>query len=109
MPERKKAGSKPDTGMAFVATFFSIIGFVIAVLAKRKDKYVMYYAKQSLVLFILIAVVSIAGNIPFIGGVISVVGGVSVFVLWVFQWAYALSGDRKHTPIIGGFGEKIKL
>lgn len=95
---RKK---KPDTGMAFVATFFSIFGVLIALVTKRDDKYVMFYANQSITLFIFSFVVSIAGLIPLIGKIISIFGGILIFVLWVMLWVYSLSGERKSVPVLG--------
>ena len=37
---------------AFLASFFTIIGFIIALILWKDDKYVMFYAKQGLILFI---------------------------------------------------------
>ena len=45
--QSKKSGDFKT--QAFVATFLSIIGFVIAIVSWRKDNYVMFYAKQSLI------------------------------------------------------------
>lgn len=101
--------SSPDTAMAFVAAFFSILGFLIAFLTKREDKYVMFYAKQSLVLFIGSLIFSIAGVFPLVGPVISVLGGILVFALWIWLWIYALSGEMKDVPIIGEFAEKLNF
>lgn len=109
MASRKASARKPDTAMAFVATFFSIIGFLIAIFTTRKDKYVMFYAKQSLVLFVVSAIFSIAGSLPLIGWIFSVFGGILVFVLWLVLWIYALSGEKKEVPILGEFAGKIKL
>ena len=98
---------------AFLATFLSIIGFVIALIAKRKDKYVMYYAKQSLVIFIIGVVAGILGNlidwIPIIGMIIKFALGVLVFIVWLLSWIYALSGEQKEIPIVSDWAEKIKL
>ena len=43
--------------------FLSIIGFLIALITKKDDKYVMFYAKESLVLFIAALALNIAGSI----------------------------------------------
>jgi len=98
---------------AFLATFLSIIGFVIALIAKRKDKYVMYYARQSLVIFIIGVVAGILGNlidwIPIIGMIIKFALGVLVFIVWLLSWIYALSGEQKEIPIVSDWAEKIKL
>jgi uncharacterized membrane protein len=98
---------------AFIATFLSIIGFIIALLAWKNDKYVMYYAKQSLVVFIAMAVVGIAsmaiGWIPIVGWVIMAVLDLAIFLLWLFSWIYALSGKEKEVPFIGSLARKIEL
>ncbi len=109
MPSKKSSAKKPDTEMAFVATFFSIIGFLIAIFTRRKDKYVIFYAKQSLVLFVVSAIISIAGSLPLLGWIFSVFGGIFIFVLWLMLWIYALSGEKKEVLIIGEFAKKIKL
>lgn len=108
-PVRKKRIVKQDTGMAFVATFFGLIGFFIALVTRRKDSYVMFYAKQSLVWTITAVIFSVVKVVPVMGPVISVLGGILVFVLWIIMWVYALSGEKKETPIIGEFADKIKL
>ena len=43
---------KDKTLFAFVTTFLSIVGFIIALLAWKKDKYVMHYAKISLAVYV---------------------------------------------------------
>ncbi|MFH1501338.1 MAG: DUF4870 domain-containing protein [archaeon] len=98
---------------AWLATFLSIIGFVIALLAKKDNAYVMYYAKQSLVIFILAIIVGIVNSIivwiPFLGWFIMVLLNLVVLVLWVISWVYALSGEMKEVPVIGQYGNKINL
>jgi len=42
---------------AFLAVLLSIVGFIIALLVKKDDKYVMFYAKESLVIFISMLIV----------------------------------------------------
>jgi uncharacterized membrane protein len=80
---------------------------------KKDDKYVMYYAKQSLVVFISAIVLMIVGwiflFIPIIGWVIYWLIELGIFVLWVISWIYALSGEMKPTPVIGNFADKINL
>ncbi len=100
-----------NKGFAFLAVFLGIIGFLIALLAKRDDKYVMYYAKQSLVLFIAYVIVSIVGTIiPILGWfVILPIGGLVCLVLWIIGLVYSVSGEKKPVPLIGGFADKINL
>lgn len=98
---------------AFLGVFLTIIGFIIVLLAKKDNKYAMYYAKQGLVLFIawiivwLIAMVLIF--IPIIGWLIMMLLYICMLILWIIGWINALSGKEKPIPIIGKFAEKIKL
>jgi len=102
----KKSGKNSDaTLFAFLATFLSILGFIIALLAKREDKYVMFYAKQSLVIFLGWVIVGIIAGIPIIG----FLAFLFVAVIWVFSWIYALSGKEKEVPVIGQFASKFNL
>jgi uncharacterized membrane protein len=110
----KKQDKKGDyKAQAFVATFLSIIGFIIALLAWKDDKYVIYYAKQSLVLFIGMVIVGVIdmfiGWIPIVGWAIAWILGVFIFVIWLFSWIYALSGKEKEVPVVGQYAQKIKL
>lgn len=90
---------------AWIATFFTIIGFIIALLTKKDDEYVMFYAKQGLVIFLISIIASILSWIPIIGWVL----WVFALILWAMSWINALSGELKNTWIIGDLAEKIKL
>jgi len=110
----KKPEKKDDKILfAFLAAFLSIIGFVVALIIKRDDKYVMHYAKQSLVIFIIGAIssilTSILGWIPIIGWIISTALGIIVFIIWLLSWIYALSGEQKTIPIVSDWAKKINL
>lgn len=113
---KKKMGSdKKDNKklFAWLATFFSLLGFIIALIVKRKDKYVMYYAKQSLIIFILGIIVGFIKDvfnlIPFTGKLVNSILGILMFILWLISWINALSGKEKEIPIISYWAEKINL
>jgi len=96
---------------AFLGIFLTIIGFLIVFLARKNDKYAMYYAKQGLVLFIAWVMVSVIGwVIPVLGWfVILPLGGLVLFVFWIIGIVNALSGNEKPLPLIGKYGARIKL
>ena len=98
---------------AFLAAFLSIIGFIIALIAKRDDKYVMFYAKQSLIVFIVAVILGIAVKIlifiPIIGVIINIAATIIITILWLLSWVYALSGKEKQVPVVGGYAKSIKL
>lgn len=98
---------------AFIATFLSVIGFIIALLSKREDKYVMFYAKQSLVIFAVWVFISILQGffelIMIFGKIVNIILGALVVALWAISWVYALSGKKKEVPVVGIYGRKLKL
>ena len=107
----KKANKKEDDTklFAFLATFLSILGFIIALVTKKDNKYVMFYAKQSLIVFIAYVIAAIMVVVPLVGWVVSPILYLLTFILWIFSWVYALSGEMKETPIIGHFANQIKI
>ena len=100
---------------AVLAVLLSIVGFLIAFTLKKDDKYIMFYAKQSLVLFIFGLILSICGIIL---SIITFGFGLFIFmpitkiiwaILWIFQIVYSLSGKEKETPIIGQYAKKFNF
>jgi uncharacterized membrane protein len=95
---------------AFLGIFLGIVGFIIVLLAKKDNKYAVFYAKQGLVLFIAYAIVGIFGMLPIIGWfVIWPVGYLVLFILWIIGIVYSLSGEEKDIPLIGEFAKKFKI
>lgn len=115
MPKKKEVKSGDDKRLfAFFAAFLSIVGFVIALLVKRNDKYVMHYAKQSLVVFIAAVIASVVGWVFFfipnvLGWIIQGALNIIIAILWLFSWVYALSNKEKEVPLIGKYARKINL
>ena len=106
MSKNKKEESKL---FAFFATFLSIAGFILAIIAKKNDKYVIFYAKQSLIIFIIYIIGFAVSILPLIGKIISPFIYIATLVFWVFSWIYALSGETKKVPLVGDYAQKIKL
>ena len=111
---------------AFLAMFLGIIGFIIVLLAKKDNKYALFYAKQSLVLFIVGfgggVILSVLGMIlgtipkallqssgPTSLGLIGAAFWIFMLVMWVMGWISALSGQEKYLPLIGEYAKKINL
>ncbi len=106
----KKMNIDEDSKLfAFLAVLLSIIGFIIALLAKKEDKYVIFYAKQSLVIFIAFLIAGAVGIVPIIGWIASPILSIIVFVLWIIALVYSLSGELKETPIIGEYARQINI
>ncbi len=110
----KKTVSKNDDSklFAFLAVFFTVIGFLIAYIAKKDDKYVMFYAKQGLVLFLCSVVVGIFGFVAFSNMFLSMIywlASIGLFILWIVGLVYSLSEEMKDIPIVGQFARKFNF
>ncbi|MBS3162518.1 DUF4870 domain-containing protein [Candidatus Woesearchaeota archaeon] len=104
-----KKGKKDSNIWAFLGVFLGWIGFLIILMAKREDKFAMFYAKYGLVLSIAWVVVYLVGMIPIIGWIIYVVGGIILLVVWVISFVSALSGKEKRFPILSDLADKITV
>lgn len=95
--------------LAFIGILLGIVGFIIVLLAKRDSKYAMFYAKQGLVLTVAFVIVSIAGRIPILGGIVEGIGSLIFSVLWIIGLVYSLSGKMKDIPLVGEFAKKFDV
>ena len=105
------AKSKTDDSKIFalLGVLLTLIGFLIAILAKKNDKYVMFYGKQGLVLFLAWVIAWAVMMIPFVGWIVGWILYVCIVILWIIGIIYSLSGEMKPIPVIGQFAEKIKV
>jgi uncharacterized membrane protein len=106
------------------------IGFIIAIVAKKDDSYVMYYGKQGLALTILVLILGaisftiglVITVLMFIPGVNIIVGLLSllliplylivmlaIIALWILGIVNALSGQKKSLPLVGMIADKLPL
>jgi len=106
----KKGSIGESRVWAFLAYLLSIIGFILVLVLKKNDRFAMYHAKQSLVLFI----IYLAGYL--ILTFIPILGWMLLAVWWLFGliWAIigminALTGKQKPLPIIGGLAQKFSF
>lgn len=90
---------------AFITVFLVIIGFILAIILWKKDKRILFYAKESLILFAGFIIASVLQFIPVIGWICTVF----MIVLWVITWLYAVQGQEKKTWLVGDLAEKINL
>ena len=113
--KKSKRESKPSSResdkklYAFLASFFTIIGFIIALIIKKDDEYIMFYAKQGLVLFIGQVIIGLVSWLFFFIIFLKPLLWILWVILWLVTWINALSGKKKSTFIIGELAEKIKL
>lgn len=107
---KKKRAPKIDKDnqklYAFLASFFTIIGFILALILWRHDKYVMHYAKHGLVLFIAqVVLMALSPFLFFLSGILWIL----FIILWIVTWVNSFSGKMKKTFLIGDLADKIDL
>ena len=111
--KRVKKGKQSDSKLfAFLAVLLSVVGFIIALLAKKDDKYVMYYAKQSLILFltgIIVKILSVLLIMTIIGIIAVPILWIMYIIIWIIALINAISGKQKETPLVGHYAKKINL
>ena len=73
------------------------------------DPFVKYHVKQGLALFIAAVVVAIFGVVPIIGWILAPLLSIVLFILWIIGIINAAQGKEKRLPIIGKFGEGLKI
>lgn len=99
--------------LAFLTTFLSIVGFILAMLFWKKDKYVMFYAKQCLVVFLFGIIAGVVGEVlfflPAMGMLIHFALNALAFLAWLLSWVYALSGKMQGVPLLGKWADSIKF
>ena len=122
MPSKKKGAKKRTIKrkidgttkiLAFVGVFIPLIGYLINLIIKHDDDYVMYYSKQGLVLFIFGLVLQliillfdlIIISLSFLGDLVWIL----LIVIWIIGWINALSGEKRSTIIIGDLVEKLGI
>lgn len=109
MPKNNNKKQDDSKLFAFLGILLTVIGFIIAYATKKEDKYVMFYAKQGLVLFIASVIIWVVAMIPIVGGIISWIAWIGWIILWVIGMIYSLSGQMKDIPIIGEFAAKFNF
>lgn len=94
---------------AFLVVLLSILGFVIALLTKKDDDYIMFYAKQSLIIFLGFLICTAIAIVPVVGWIVSPLLWVVITVVWVVEMIFSLTGKKKETLIIGKYADELKI
>lgn len=88
-----------DKKVTGIVAYITIIGWLIAFLAGDKEG-AKFHLNQALVLAIANLILNVAGYIPIVGFVASILGIVT-FVFMIMGIVYAAKGENKELPLIG--------
>ena len=88
-----------------IVAYITIIGWLIAMLCGTREESKLHL-NQSLVLILANIIWGVIGKvlafIPIIGWLAIPIGYLIIFVLWIMGLIYALQGQEKAVPLIGG-------
>ena len=88
-----------------IVAYITIVGWLIALLCGTREES-KFHLNQSLVLILANIIWGVIGKvlafIPIIGWLAIPIGYLIIFVLWVMGLVYALQGQEKAVPLIGG-------
>ena len=90
--------------LAALSYSVGILSAILVLVIEKKDAYVRFHAVQSVLVFAVIAVVSLLlPTVPVIGdwGAVRVVFVLSVVALWAFLMFKAIQGDGYRLPYLG--------
>ena len=76
--------------------------FLVPLFAAKDDAFARYHANQGLVLFLVNIALYIISIIPFVGPILSGIGGIVNLVFMVLGIINAVKGETKPLPFIGG-------
>jgi len=86
-------------------SYFSIVGLII-LLIEKKNKFVVFHAKQGTALFALELLIGIIAAIPIISIMASILG-LAAFIVSVYGIILALTGKKTIIPLVSDLGDKI--
>jgi uncharacterized membrane protein len=93
-----------DGKIIAIVSYLTIIGLIIAFImnSDKKNSFASYHIRQSLGLMIsyLVLWVLIA-RIPYLGWILSTLGSIFLFVLWIVGLINAINTKKKPVPVLG--------
>jgi len=95
---------------ATLAYVLSIVGFLLVLSMRKHDRYALFHAKQSLVLFFGFVIAwLVEAVVPLVGWLVGRVLTVLLVILVVVGIVNALRGKETPLPVVGVFAEKITI
>ena len=85
-----------------IVSYLTWVGLIIAFVIGDREKS-KFHLNQSLVIWLAGTIIGFVAWIPFVGGLISAVGGLFVAVCWFIGVIGAIQGQEKPVPFLGQF------
>ncbi len=97
---------RPQDKIHLILSYLGLLS-LIPLLTVKDSPFVIFHARQGVVLLGLIAVLSLVNVIPYLGQFVYCAGFVAWAVLTVMGITKALSGERWRMPVIGDIVAKV--
>ncbi|AWB46772.1 hypothetical protein DCC85_02830 [Paenibacillus sp. CAA11] len=105
-PFRSSTGL-PENLAAFLCHLFPFVGGVIFLVLEKRSRFVLFHALQSVLLFGgLMVSHTLAGFIPLLGLLLSLLLSIMGVLLWILLLLASLQGKWLRLPWIGDFAER---
>ena len=106
--EKKKSASIMGENVYAILSYLWVL-CLIPILLKKENEFVVFHARQGLMLFIVEVGLGILGIIPFLGPIISTIGILVCGLLSLVAIVQVLMGNKWKIPVIAEWAEKIKV
>jgi uncharacterized membrane protein len=107
MAEETKSSDK-NIGMGILC-YLGILLIIPLLTDAKNEAFIKFHLKQGIVLLIAGVAIGIISWIPIIGWLVSFVGGIAIFILWLMGIIAVASGEEKELPVIGKYGANFKI
>ena len=105
----KNEGTKSSGENVYAILSYLWILCLVPILMKKEEEFVMFHARQGLMLFIVEVGIGIVGIVPVIGHFIATVGMLVCGILSLVGIVQVLMGNKWEIPVIGEWAKKIKI
>ena len=105
----KQASIKGKNTLMAVLCYFGILILIPLLTEAKNDPFVKFHIKQGVILIIAVIINWVILMIPIIGWIVGFIFWIVILVLWVIGLINALSGKESELPIIGKYGQRLKI
>lgn len=100
--ENYTAETKEGKNTAIIA-YCTLIGLIIAFImnSSKKDPFARFHIKQSFGIALTGLALSIIGKVPYVGGILNLLGLIFIVYMWVMGLINAINGVEKPVPLLG--------
>lgn len=107
-PEFTPSAPVTEDRTVAIVSYLTLIGFIVAVVLHSSKKTVLgaFHLRQTLGLMVAGVALWVIAMVPVLGWIISIIGFLFLFVLWLMGLIAAAGGQLKPVPVLGEHFQK---